>query len=92
MSTKRITVLARNDHREAMRVAAGITIFEHEVSLVFMSRTVSDEDAESEEAQLLDIVDINPSTTRAELQEHLTLLTARELSALLNQSSFVVSV
>ena len=36
-SEKAILVLARRDHAEAMRVAAGLTIFGHRVGLVFMT-------------------------------------------------------
>ena len=43
MSTiKSILVLARRDHAEAMRVAAGLTIFGHQVGLVFMREAVAE--------------------------------------------------
>ena len=35
MSEKKLLVLARRDHTEAMRVAAGLTSCGHAVSLVF---------------------------------------------------------
>ena len=37
MSEKNLLVLARLDHAEAMRVAAGLTIFGHLFSLVFIT-------------------------------------------------------
>ena len=42
MDEKKILVLGRRDHTEAMRVAAGLTIFGHEVRLVFMTEPVAD--------------------------------------------------
>ena len=92
MSEKTVTVLARNDHREAMRVAAGITIYEHQVNLVFLHHVVSEEEADSEEAELLELVEIAPLTTVEDMQEHLKLISSAELAALLDQSSFVVNV
>ena len=60
---KKILVLARRDHLEAMRVAAGLTIFGHQLRLVFMSRQVSEEVATSEQAELLELSGIEPETT-----------------------------
>ena len=42
MATKKITVLGRDNHPEAMRVASGMTIFVHEVRIVFMTDTVAE--------------------------------------------------
>ena len=42
MNEKSILVLARRDHAEAMRVAAGLTIFGHQVGLVFMTAPVAE--------------------------------------------------
>ena len=37
---KKILVLARNDHTEAMRVAGGLTMFGHSVEIVFVDRPI----------------------------------------------------
>ena len=42
MTTKKITVLGRDNHAEAMWVASGLTIFGHEVMIVFMTDTVAE--------------------------------------------------
>ena len=39
---KKIQVLARNDHNEAMSVAGGLTIFGHSVEIVFVNRPIEE--------------------------------------------------
>ncbi|MHB0974757.1 MAG: hypothetical protein ACYC0P_10995 [Thiobacillus sp.] len=60
---KSILLLARRDHAEAMRVAAGLTIFGHQVRLVFMDRPVADTQENAEQAELLELAEIAPETT-----------------------------
>lgn len=60
---KSILLLARRDHAEAMRVAAGLTIFGHQVRLVFMDRPVADSPENAEQAELLELAEISPETT-----------------------------
>lgn len=62
---KSILLLARRDHAEAMRVAAGLTIFGHQVRLVFMDRPVADSPENAEQAELLELAEISPETTVA---------------------------
>ena len=77
--TKKIVVLGRRDHTEAMRVAAGLTIFGHEVRLVFMTGPVADTEANAEQAELLDLAEVVPETTVAEMAEDLEFLNAAAL-------------
>ena len=65
MSIKKILVLARRDHTEAMRVAAGLTISGHSVRLVFMNTTIADTPENSEQAEMIELCDIEPETTVA---------------------------
>ena len=60
MTTKIITVLGRDNHAEAMRVASGLTIFGHEVRIVFMTDTVAEteENAKQEELRELGILNL----------------------------------
>lgn len=60
---KSILLLARRDHTEAMRVAAGLTIFGHSVRLVFMGSPVLETAENIEQAELLELADIEPETT-----------------------------
>lgn len=60
---KNILLLGRRDHTEAMRVAAGLTIFGHKVSLVFMDRAVEDTPENRAQAELLELSDIEARTT-----------------------------
>ena len=80
MSLKKLLVLARRDHTEAMRVAAGLTICGHHVSLIFMDRPV-EETAENEaNAELLELTGIEPKTTVAAMADALALLDADALA------------
>lgn len=60
--TKSILMLARRDPTEAMRVAAGLTIFGHTPSMVFMV-PVADTPENTEMAELLEFSDIVSMTT-----------------------------
>jgi hypothetical protein len=92
MSRKSILVLARRRHDEAMRVAAGLTIFGHAVRLVFMTGPVADTEANAEQAELLELTDITPETTVAAMAEELALLDADALGAAIAASDGVVNV
>ena len=89
---KSILVLARRDHGEAMRVAAGLTIFGHAVRLVFMTGPVAETDANAELAELLELSDITPETTVREMAGELALLDAKALGAAIAASDRVINV
>lgn len=57
---RQILVLAYHDHAEAMRVSAGLTIFGHSVELIFVDRIVEENDENIEQAELLELSDIEP--------------------------------
>jgi len=59
-AAKQLLVLARRDHAEAMRVAAGLTIFGHTVELVFVDRPVEDTEDNAAQAELLELTGIQP--------------------------------
>ena len=92
MSEKKLLVLARRDHAEAMRVAAGLTIFGHAVSLVFMDRPVEESAENAANAELLELTGIEPQTTVAEMAEDLPLLDAAGLAAALADADAVLSL
>jgi len=89
---KQIVVLARRDHTEAMRVAAGLTIFGHNLRLIFMDRPVSQEVAQSEYAELLELADIMPETTVAEMADDLPLLDAEKLFEAIDNADGVINI
>lgn len=91
-NNKQLLVLARNQPVEAMRVAAGLTIVGHSVDLIFMHRSLTGEEAESEHAELLELCDIVPMTTVAEMQEHLTLLDDKALALIAARADVVISL
>lgn len=92
MSAKSILVLGRRDHTEAMRVAAGLTIVGNDVRLIFMTEPVADTEANAEQAELLDLSDIIPETTVAEMAEDLAFLDAAALGQAISESDRVVSL
>ncbi len=91
-SVKRILVLSRNDPAEAMRVAAGLTIFGHQIDFVFMHRVLTEEQAGCEQAELLELCEITPQTTVVAMQEHFTLLDDDALATLITRSDSVISL
>jgi hypothetical protein len=90
--TKSILVLARRDHTEAMRVAAGLTIFGHAVRLVFMGEPLAETPANAEMAELLELSDITPETTVPEMAGELTSLNSKELGAAIAASDRVINL
>jgi len=92
MDTKNILVLGRRDHTEAMRVAAGLTIFGHEVRLVFMTEPVADTEANAEQAELLELSDIEPETTVAEMADDVPFLDAAALGEAITKADRVVTI
>ena len=92
MSERKLLVLARRDHAEAMRVAAGLTIFGHAVSLVFMDRPVAETAENAANAELLELTGIEPQTTVAAMADDLPLLDAAGLAAALASADAVLSL
>lgn len=92
MNEKQILVLGRRDHTEAMRVAAGLTIFGHEVRLVFMTEPVAETDENAAQAELLELSDIEPETTVPEMADDLPFLDAAALGAAIAAADRVVSI
>lgn len=90
MSAKSLLVLARRDHAEAMRVAAGLTIVGHAVGLVFMDRPVEDNAENAANADLLEIAGIAPVTTVAAMADDLPLVDADGLARLVAQAHEVL--
>lgn len=92
MNEKKILVLARRDHTEAMRVAAGLTIFGHAVRLVFMAKPVAETEENAKQAELLELSDIAPETTVTAMADDLPFLDAPALGAAIVASDRVINV
>lgn len=89
---KNILVLARRDHAEAMRVAAGLTIFGHRLNLVFMDRPVAETEENAANAELLEMCDIAPQTTVAAMADDLPLLDPSALANAMLAADIVLSL
>lgn len=91
-SEKSILVLSRRDPVEAMRVAAGLTIFGHGVRLVFMGPALTEEQMEHDNAELLELCEIEPETTNPEMAEVLVLLDPTALAAAMAECDEVINI
>ena len=92
MGKKKILVLGRRDHTEAMRVAAGLTVAGHEIRLVFMTKSV-EETAENElQAELLELSDIVPETTVPSMANNLNFLNSKGLANAISNSDSIINV
>lgn len=89
---KHILVLARRDHTEAMRVAAGLTICGHGVRLIFMTCPVAETEENAAQAELLELSDITPETTVTAMQEELPLLDAQGLANAITGADCVINI
>lgn len=87
---KKMLVLGRRDHSEAMRVAAGLTIFGHQVRLVFMNEPVAETPENLEQAETLALCDIEPETTLRD--QGMPQLNSHALSLALIEADAVISV
>jgi hypothetical protein len=87
---KQVLVLGRRDHTEAMRVAAGLTIFGHEVRLVFMNGPVAETPENLEQAETLELCEITPETTVAD--QDLPYLDSHTFSLALIEADAVISI
>ena len=92
MSKKKLLVLARRDHSEAMRVAAGLTVCGHLVSLVFMDRPVEDTAENADLVELLELTGIEPKTTVAAMADDLPMLDADGLALACADADGVLSL
>ena len=90
--TKKLLVLARRDHAEAMRVAAGLTIFGHTVKLIFMDHSVEESAENAANAELLELTGIQPQTTVAEMADDLPLLDAAGLARAFAEADAVLNI
>jgi len=85
-----VLLLGRRDHAEAMRVAAGLTIFGHRVRLVMMGQPVADSAENAAQLELLELADIVPQTTVA--GQELELLDAAALADAMCTADIVLSI
>lgn len=92
MSTRKLVVLARRDHAEAMRVAAGLTIMGHTVDVVFMDRPVESTPENEANAELLELTGIEPMTTVAAMADDVPLLDVDGLARVLVGADAVLSL
>lgn len=92
MSGKSLLVLARRDHTEAMRVAAGLTLAGNTVTLVFMDRPVEDTPQNVAHYEMLETCDVAVATTVPALGDRVPLWDPTALARALVRAQGVVCV
>ena len=92
MGIKKILVLGRRDHTEAMRVAAGLTVAGHEIRLEFMAKSVQETVENELQAELLNLSDIVPETTVPCMAKDLNFLNAKDLANAIFNSDSIINV
>jgi hypothetical protein len=75
-----------------MRVAAGLTIYGHEVRIVFMSEAVAETEENAKQAELLELADIIPETTVSEMADDLPFLDSAALAQVINESDHIINI
>ena len=88
--TKSILILGRRDTTEAMRVASGLTIYDHRPRLVFMA-PVPTTPKNVEMRELLEFSDIESSTTLA-TEDSMPLIEAKELASAILEADEVINI
>lgn len=91
-AAKKLLVLARRDHTEAMRVAAGLTIYGHTVNLIFMDHPVEESAENAAKVELLELTGIEPQTTVVAMADELPLLDAAGLARAFAEADAVLSL
>ena len=89
-ATKSILVLARRDPLEAMRTAAGITIFGHRVELVFAHGPLQVAPGMEELAELVELADISPRSLYDDPE--VPRISDHEFDRLVEAAQFVINV
>lgn len=89
---RKLLVLARRDPTEAMRVAAGLTIFGHQVGLVLMTGPVAETPENAAQVELLEMTGITPQTTVAAMADDLHFLDAAALASAMADADAILSL
>ena len=87
---REIVVIARSDPAEAMRVASGVTIFGHKVSLIFAHGPLQLTPLVIECAELLSYTDVEPVSLFDDPE--VPKIEAAGLEEILNQAEVVINV
>ncbi len=85
-----VLVVARRDPLEAMRVAAGITVFGHRAELVFAHGPLEVVPGVEELAELLDLAGISPRSLHDD--DEVPGISDDDFHALLESADFVINV
>jgi len=81
LMNKKILVLGRRDTNEAMRVAAGLTIFGHDVTLVVLNTDFDQTMYQNEFADLLELAEIEPRATESAQIDQFSTISEQLLAA-----------
>ena len=88
--TKSVLVVARRDPMEAMRVAAGITVFGHRAELVFAHGPLDVVPEMEELAELLELADVSPQSLHDD--DEVPGISDSDFHCLVESVDFVINV
>jgi hypothetical protein len=75
-----------------MRVASGLTIYGHEVRIVFMDKIVAETEENAKQAELLELADILPETTVSAMSDELVFLDSVALAQVITESDQIINI
>ena len=89
---KNLLVLARRDPIEAMRVAAGLTIHDHQVQILFLCEADLGTEEAKEYLELLEFSEIVPKTILPSMGNQIECLDGLDASRLLEEADQTISL
>ncbi|HKJ88732.1 MAG TPA: hypothetical protein VKA48_09520 [Gammaproteobacteria bacterium] len=63
MAEKRVAILVRYNQPEALRVAGGMTLADHQVDVYVLDRPLADSPAVEEQMEVLEFAEVEPVST-----------------------------
>lgn len=60
MDPKKVAVLVRHNQPEALRVAGGLTLADHDVSVFVLDQPLADSEAVAEQLEVLEFAEVEP--------------------------------
>ena len=89
---KNLLVLARRDPIEAMRVAAGLTIHDHQVQILFLCEADLGTEEAKEYLELLEFSEIVPKTILPSMGNQIECLDGLDASRLMEEADQTISL
>ena len=89
---KNLLVLARRDHIAAMRVAASLTIHDHQIQILFLCEADLGTEEAKEYLELLEFSEIVPKTILPSIANQIECLGGLDASGLMKEADQTISL